>query len=224
MLRHEVKYSQNPAHNKQVHDDQVYALQSAQSDLWYEFDWPYMMVDRDLDVVAQQRYVEPHADIGIDDIRCIYTRYGGDWCPLLHGIGPDQYSAWDSDLLETSVPIERWRIYEGREIEIWPLPPTASDSTTLEGKLRIHGKKKLPPLIDEDDQCELDARDIVLFAASKYAKGDLAKEINAKWKLRHADIRAGLSSGQSVQMFGIGGTRHEKTLRGPPRVHYRVSS
>lgn len=224
MLRHELKLSANVAHNRQVHDQQVYALQRAQRDLWAEFDWPYLMVYRDSAVTAGMRYLDPPTDIARDNIVKMFVRYGGDWLPLKYGITPEHYSAFDSDLGDRSTPTERWQLYEDSQIEIWPIPDTASDATTLEGKLRFWGKRELARLVDEADRCELDADDIVLFAATKLATGETRKDIQEKWRLRHADIRAGLSPGGSFQMFGLTERQHGKQLRGPPRVHYRVTS
>lgn len=225
MMQHECLMSTNPAHNKHTRDGMVYALQKAQDDLWGMYDWPWLMIRRDVDVTASQRYIDPPADMTVRGVREISVRWGDEWVPMSYGIDDRHYAIVDSDKAETRTPIERWQVYEDRQIELWPMPAEASNSTTLEGRLRIRGKKTLARLIDEDDQCDLDPYDIVLFASTKYLKGEKAADIKEKWRVRHSDLEAAFSKRRTFNMFGLSGSGPlpDRSSRVIPRVHYRVN-
>lgn len=220
MLRAEIKASLNPAHNQQVRDEHVNALQQAQREIWEDYDWPLLRVERQQALVAGQRIYAPPSDIDIDHITRVEVRWGGSWLALPEGIGAEEYSLWDSALDERSWPVARWRIYEGEQIEVWPVPADAGQASDLEGYLRITGKKKLSRLVDDDDTADLDDRLIVLRASLRYLKQDDRKLALDAYNKRFANLKANYAPRQSFQLFGQA-PRNERPLRGPARVHYR---
>jgi hypothetical protein len=224
-LRIESRLSLNPAHNNQVRDSQVGLLQRVQETLWEDFDWPHLRVYRDIPLVAGQRYYDTPNDIAIDRIIRIQVRFGAEWCGIAPGIDAGHYATWDSDADVRGWPVERWKIVENEQIEVWPIPELAADG--LEGTLRVHGIKKLSRLIADSDRAELDDRIIVLFAAAEHLASRGEKD--AKLKLdqatkRYLRLRGNLTPSRSFKLFGGGNTDGDWHRRGPPRVHYRIVS
>lgn len=220
MLRAEIKVSLNPAHNQQVRDEHVNALQQAQNEVWEDFDWPTLRIERQQALFAGQRLYSPPADIGIDRIEKVEVRWGGSWMELPEGIGAQEYSLWDSALDERSWPIARWRIYEGEQIEVWPIPADAGTASDLEGYLRVTGIKKLGRLVDDSDTADLDDRLIVLRASLRYFKPEDRKLTLDAYNKRFMTLRGNYAPRKSFQLFGSS-PRNERPLRGPARVHYR---
>lgn len=227
MLRAEIRTSLNPAHNNQVRDQQVLLLQTTQEWLWDDFNWPHLRVERQQPVSNGQRFYDTPADIKIDRIQEIRFRYGQRWVHLHPGIDLEHYRQWDSELDMRSWPVQRWRIWEDEDIEVWPIPGANADPTDKEGYLNVIGIRNLRPLVDADDTCDLDDRLIVLFAAADILAGAGAK--NADMKLekankRYARLRGELMPRRRITLGKADGFGDKSLLRGPPRVHYRTTS
>jgi hypothetical protein len=221
MLRAEIKASLNPAHNRQVRDVHVQALQQAQIELWEDYQWPFLNITRTLQLTAGTYQYSLPADVGLDAIQGIEVRWGGVWVPLVEGIGAEQESSYDSALDERSWPVERWKIAEGNMIEVWPCPSDTGTSSDLEGYLRFHAKQQLGRLVDDSDTTTLDDRLIMLLAAMSFATDKEYQKADGKFKARLAHVRGNMAPRQPFRMFGDQRTTRE--LRGPPRVHYRVN-
>lgn len=221
MLRAETRASLNSAHNRQMRDVQVAQLQQAQSDLWEDYDWPFLNIHRLLRLTAGTYLYDRPDDIELDAIQQIELRYGGVWVPVHRGIGGLEYSSYDSLLDERSWPIEKWDISEGEQIEVWPRPSDSGTSSDYEGYLKIYAKKPLSPLVDDDDRTTLDDRLIVLYAAMHLNSGEELKKTSDKFKKRLADMRQNMANNEPVKLFGSEPKGRE--LKGPPRVHYRVN-
>lgn len=225
-LRAECRASLNPAHNVQVRDQQVKALQRTQNWLWEDFDWPHLRVQRDIPCQAGQRFYEAPTDVLIDRITHIEVRYGWKWVVLDPHIDTTaNYSQWDSDLGVRSWPIRRWRIFENEQIEVWPIPDHNADTEgSLDGTLRITGIRDLHPLVADTDTCDIDGRLIVLFAASEILAGNGAKDAELKLanaNKHYAKLRGKLMPRRRFKMFGRDDNARN-LLRGPPPVYYRV--
>lgn len=202
-LRVAAKLSLNPAHNAQGRDHQVRRLQSAQEELWEEFDWPHLMVERQVPIAIGQRFYSPPTDVRIDRIIKIEFFVDGYWAPLHSGIGPVDYSVHNSDLNERAWPPRRWRIWEGEQIEVWPISDQAADVATRSGYMKIIGIRNLAPLVRDSDLADLD--DIVLTnrVAAELMKDEKdVKLAMAKANNRLARLRANMSPRRTFQMFG----------------------
>jgi hypothetical protein len=225
-LRAETRQSLNVSHNRQIRDTQLYLLQSEQERLWTDFDWPHLRVERYLKLAEGQRFYEP-PDLAIDRIEKIEVKYGATWVPLVVGIGAQQYNAWDSTEDQRSWPVERWRIYEDEQVEVWPIPSQNGDDTeATEGWLKFTGIRQLNPLVDDSDRCDLDARLIVLFAAVQMLTDD-GKKAAAEVKLaaanaHYARLKSRLSPAPRFRLYGGSQTSGAVMPRGPKRVAYRV--
>lgn len=219
----EARLSANVAHNAAGRDAQVYKLQQTQHWLWQKHAWAHLRVRRTIDVQAGQRYYAPPDDLDIDRIFRIEVRYGQEWCELAPGIGSAEYSAYDSDLDIRSWPVERWQIFEDDMIELWPVPADDADPTTLEGRLRLTGIRKLRPFIADDDVCDLDGDLIVLHAAASHLAASKAEDRQLVIdKAKDLELRlVGNLSKKST--FGLFRKTQPAPYKGAqlPRVHYR---
>lgn len=68
LYRAECRLSSNPAHNAQARDAQVNHIQRTQEWLWDDFDWPFLRVERYLDLQQGQRFYAPPEDIHLERI------------------------------------------------------------------------------------------------------------------------------------------------------------
>jgi hypothetical protein len=203
-LRVAAKLSLNPAHNAQNRDHQLRRLQSAQEELWEEYDWPHLRVERQVPIVAGQRFYDVPEDLHIDRITRLDLFVDGFWQPLFDGISGIEYSVHNSDLDERAWPPRRWQIWEGERIELWPIADQAADPVTRYGYLRFTGIRNLNPLVKDSDTADLD--DVVL--VNRVAAELLNNEKDIKLALAKANsrlmrLRANLAPRRSFQMFGV---------------------
>lgn len=221
-FRAECRLSLNPALNSQQRETQVKHLQRVQEWLYDDFDWPHLRVERPIAPQAGQRYYALPDDIALERIQHLEIRWADQWRPLAAGIEPGHYAAFDSDAGQTYDPAARWRIWEDDQIELWPVPATAGDPTTLDLMVKVVGIKRLADLVDDDDRCDIDDRLIVLYAAAEYLAASSAAD--AKLKLdqankRYGSIKADLTPRRRIRLFGD--EPAGRMLRGMPPVQYR---
>lgn len=220
MYRAECRLSLNPAHNAQVRDTQVHHLQRVQEWLWADFAWPMLRVERFLQTQNGQRFYDPPDDLDIDRITKIEIKHDDVYCPLRPGVDAEHYAAYDSDIGETQWPPQRWRIWEGEQIELWPVPDTDYDPVTQEGRIKLTGIRKLRPLVDDGDRADLDDRLIVLYAAAEHLAASGAKDAGLKQQqanARFVRLRGQQSPRRKFRMFGNG---HEDQVRRVPIAVY----
>lgn len=223
-LRAECGLSLNPAHNAGQRDVQVHSLQRMQDWLYEDFAWPHLRVERAIELqVGQRRYSLP-PDLNLERIEQIQYRANGVWRRLDAGIDPQHFAVFDSDAGQTSWPVQRWRIWEDDQIELWPVPDQAFDPVSLEGALKVIGTRKLRPLVDDADTADLDDRLLVLYASAQVlaaAGSKTAALVLQQAQRRYDTLRAELTPRRVIRMFAE--APPAKRLRGPPPVHYRVT-
>lgn len=220
LYRHECRLSSNPAHNAQVRDAQVNHLQRVQEWLWNDFAWPFLRVDRFIDVQANQRYYDPPEDIDLDRITKMEIFRDAAWVDLVAGIDAVHYTAYNSELGETQWPPRRWQITEDEQFELWPVPDVNFEPVTLEGRIRVTGIRKLKPLVDDSDRADLDDRLIVLFCAAEELANKGAKDASFKLdqaKQLYTKLRGGQMPRRKFAMFGT-----EQQDRGRERIPLAV--
>ncbi|WP_316397345.1 hypothetical protein [Bradyrhizobium sp. 33ap4] len=204
-LRAALGLSLNPAHNNQVRDRQVKALQKTQEWLWDDFTWPHLRVWRNYPLQAGQYLYDIHNDFDIDRIERIEVMNAGLWNPVLPGIDPGHLRAHNTELGERAWPVRRWRIAENEQVEVWPIPDQNAEPATLEGTLKVTGIRRLRPLVADSDRCDLDDDVIVNYAANKLEpesqKGKIALNIANR---RLARLKGHLTPRREFRMFGIG--------------------
>jgi hypothetical protein len=224
LYRHECRLSANPAHNAQARDAQVNHIQRTQEWLWDDHNWPFLRVERYIDLQAGQRYYAAPEDLHLQRLSKIELFYDAAFVPLDAGIDAVHYTVYDSDGGETQFPPQRWRIFEDEQIEVWPIPDTNYDPATREGRLKLTGTKKLSPLVDDNDRADLDDRLIILFCAAEVLASRGEKD--AKFKMdqatkRYATLRGQQQPRRKFGMFAL--QRHEPIRRVPIAVYNKTT-
>lgn len=209
-LRAEIGASANPAMGTNAHHAMNLLLERTQERLWSDFDWPFMSIDRDIQLTNGQRYYAFPSDISFERIICVSVKYSNTWRPIEYGIGVNDYNYIDSDIGSTQSPALKWNHYEENMIEIWPIP---ADSDMI---VRFCGIKNLRPLIADTDICNLDDKLIVLFAAAEMLAHTKSADAPAKMALANAHylrLRGLASKGEMVQ-YGKGKNENRQGMIG----------
>ena len=191
--------------------------------LWEEYDWPFLrQVFPAVVLQAGERYFDFPVGLSvnrIDDndgtdgpgVVCWYSNLP---VPIRRGIGFNEYAVFNSDAGVRQEPAMAWDVrWTGTsdQIEIWPLPVTNSTS------IQFKGIRKLRPLIQDSDVCDLDDQMIVLFAAAELlsrqgsasadAIAQLAKarfaRLKGRAKAASPTYRLGMSEGNNDKRFPI---------------------
>lgn len=206
-FRAECRLSMNAAHNTQDAARQVIVLQRTQEWLWRDFDWPHLRVDRFIDLQAGQRYYDMPEDLDIDRIQRVAVRHDRVYCDLRAGIDEAQYAAHDSDLDQRAWPVRRWQLTEDEMLEVWPIPDSNFDPSSLDGRLKITGIRQLKPFVAESDRADLDDRLIVLYAAAEYLASKNSDDAQLKLDQAtqlYSKLRGQLMHPRRYAMFGTG--------------------
>lgn len=179
-LRAECRISLNPAHNRQNRDTQIKSLQRKQEWFWNDFAWPHLRVERYIDLAAGQRTYDMPDDLDIARVTKIEVRDSAVYRKLHWGIDAEHYAVNDSELDVRSWPIQRVKITEDEQLEVWPIPDQNYDPTTLDGRIKVTGIRHLKPLVADADRADLDDRLIVLHCAAEYLAATGAKDAQIK--------------------------------------------
>jgi hypothetical protein len=208
-LRAELHLSLNPAHNNQVRDKQVHFLNKTQEWLWEDYNWPHLRAWKNYPVQAGQYLYDFGADFDLERIASIEVMNGGTWLPVLPDLQSVHYSIHNTELDQRADPVRRWRIAPDEQIELWPIPQTNGDATTLQGYVKVTGIQKLAPLVKDTDRAAIDDQLIFLYAASSYSpdskEGKMALNRGNK---RLAKLKGRLTPRRQFKMFGIGQERN----------------
>lgn len=172
-LRYETGRSPNTNIGQDEYASLVYLLQRTQRALYWDFEWPFLKVRRDLSVVAGSRYYDVDDDLDYERILRVRGNGNGVWTPLMRGITMEDYNIFDSDDDSRSSPAQKWDIIDTdtdldaaqEQLEIWPLCETAET-------VRFEGFKKLGNFTSDNHTCTLDDTLIVLFAAAELLAAD----------------------------------------------------
>ncbi len=161
----------------------VKVIQRQQRRLWEDYDWTFLKVHRDVAVQAGQRYYNFPTDLVLERIEKVEFKYGDRWIPVDYGIGRQQYDLHDSDRDVRAFPIERWQEHEGDQLEIWPIPSQDGSLATTSNILRLHGIRKLRPLVAESDMADLDDTLLVLYSAAEILAREKAADATLKLQM-----------------------------------------
>ena len=192
-LRAETRVSTDGAHGAHLDVRNITLLRRIQKELYAAWDWPFLMINAVIPVIAGARYVSlVGTNLDLGGLRKVYVRPGGvaqKWSQLTQGIGTEQLMAVDSDAGETRDCPLRYDRYMAPEnelatddhIELWPVPTGAVT-------LRVNGLRSLNPLVDPAlHSSTLDGTLLVLFAAAEILAAQKADD--APVKLQRAQAR-----------------------------------
>jgi hypothetical protein len=160
-----------------------YLINRTQNELAYAFDWPNLQIDRDVSLVANQRYYIYPDDMPFEQVGNMWVLLNSVWNVLEYGIYPEHFAIWNSDLGFVSWPVQRWlHNYDSNQFELWPIP-------SQDGNLRMRGFKEVPEMIASGDNCTLDPTLITLFTAAELLARENAKDAPMKLQKAQAYLR-----------------------------------
>lgn len=151
--------------------------------LYDDYDWPFLNVERTIQIQEGQRYYDLPEDLNYDRLDCVKLRRNGVYTDVTRGITFDDFSIYDSNEGERSAPVLKWDIRNTgvkEQLETWPI---SSESASL----HFFGTMALPRLTQDEDRALLDDRLIVLFTAADMLARQ--KSPDAKNKLDKANSR-----------------------------------
>ncbi|MEY9506894.1 hypothetical protein ABIE87_006452 [Bradyrhizobium diazoefficiens] len=228
MLREEV----NRATSVAVGNDDLPSLKNklsrTQEVLYDEYDWPFLrQVFPAKALQAGERYYDFPTGLNVDRIDDndatvgpgVVIWYSNFPRPIQRGIGFKEYAIYNSDAGVRQEPALAWDVrWTGskEQFEVWPVP--VSNTMTIQFK----GIRKLRPLIQDSDVCDLDDQLIVLFAAAEILArqgSQSAPGVAALAKARLVRVKGRSKSGSQTYRLGMG--EGEKDARFPIVVHAR---
>lgn len=226
MLRAETGHSTSPAAGVDNLPSLKQRLRRAQEMLYDDYDWPFLRVNPYKNLAAGDRYVDMPTELNPERIEDVSVWYGDRAVPLIRGVGPREYSVYNSDDDERSDPVQRWDIKSTgdtttktpqlEQVEVWPIPASAQ-------QLQLTGIRKLRPLVAENDVCDLDDLAIVLTAGADMvpAKSPLAGKLEKAAAVRIRQVKGRQRGGATITTMGT--IPPENQLR-PGQSIVRISS
>lgn len=179
-LRAEIGRSTNVSVGVDDAPSLIAIMQRTQETLYDDYDWPHLRVTFPaITLNAGQRYYDLPDELNYDRIEDVAIRINGLPVPFRQGIDFNCYAVFDSDAGVRSNPAQRWDIRsveDAEQIEVWPIPSDSANS------MQFKGIRKLRPLVDAGDVCDIDDRLIVLFSAAELLAKDESPAANIKLK------------------------------------------
>lgn len=203
-LRAETGHNQAVAVGTSQLDNLKAQLGRVQEVLYDDYAWPFMRIERSINLQDGLRYYDLPEDLNYDRLECVKLKRNGVYTDLERGINFDDFSIYDSNSDERSSPMLKWDIRNTgtvEQMEAWPIPNEA-------GSVHFFGTKKLARLTNDQDRADLDDRLIVLFTAAEILARQ--KSPDAKNKLDMANtrllkLRANSQSSSKMIQVGLGG-------------------
>lgn len=178
-LRAEVGHSTNVAHGINDRETLLYYLNRTQIQLYQDYDWPWLIVDRDLTLADDQRYYPYPVDLAFDDISTVHVLIGSFWQRLTYGIGAPELTLLNSDLGAKQWPTLKWMHHsDDNTFEVWPVPDASAVAAAA--KIRLRGTRTVFKMVNDSDLSTLPDNLIVLFAAVEILQRDDAKDAALK--------------------------------------------
>jgi hypothetical protein len=174
-LRAEIGHSTNVAHGINDRETLIYYLNRTQVQLYQDYDWPQLMIHRDITLVDATRYYPYPVDLAFDDIGGVHVLIGSGYQELTYGIGPSEMTVLNSDDGAKQWPTLKWMHHaDDNTLEVWPVPDVGAS------KLRLYGTKTVVTMVDDSDLSTLPDNLIVLFSAVEILQRDSAEDAALK--------------------------------------------
>jgi hypothetical protein len=232
MVRNECAISSNSSRGNDQRDYLKQLIRRNYETLVDKEDWSFLVVDKDQAVVAMQageRYYD--FPVAMDERYAIeaWVFWGNVFLKLRYGIGPLEYSAYNSDNPQVRAdPVLKWQIVESDksvQFEVWPTPASNGDITVTPKSgqyVRFTGKRKARRMVQDSDPCDMDDQLLVLLTAGevleRQEKGSGAVKIAAA-NDRLTVVKGMYCHHQKVRMgMGNGDNRMDGTSQGWPRI------
>jgi hypothetical protein len=163
-----------------------YLAQRMQRQLYEMFDWPHLIIEQDVSLVAGTRYYDWTAPLNRDRVISIFVKWSNAWTPIKYGFDSSLYNASMPESTYQNSPVQFWRFHNDDQFEVWPNP---ADVHTL----RVRCVRSLGAFTADSDVSDLDADLIAMFCASELSarmKSDDAEVKNAQAQSMLARIKA----------------------------------
>ncbi len=183
-------------------------LRRAQQMLYDDYDWPFMETKPYLDLQEGEAFYDL-AEMQLESIEKVVLWYNGQPREITRGIGPTEYAQYSTPLDQRSSPVRNWDIVSTgdvtsktanlEQLEVWPKPNSGGM------QLQFYGKRKLRPLIANNDVCDIDDLCIVLVAASDLLASQedpSYKRVEAAANKRIAQMKARTKGGSKLASMG----------------------
>lgn len=187
-------------------------------------DWAFMRVsNEDATKVLQagERYYDFPVAMSLHGTIDAEVYYNNIWLPLEYGIGPPEYSAFNSDIGVRAEPPLKWRIRSERQFEIWPIPD--SDQTF---SVRFSGVRLPTPVTGNDSPVDFDDWCIVWFCAAEILAKRDQKDADlklAKAQARLTSLKAMYSDRRKIRI-GMGDSARNPRLNNTVLVYRSYSA
>lgn len=179
-------------------------IKRVQETYYMDYDWPHLIIDRDEEISAGERFYTFNSDVNFDRIFGSWVRDNDMWIKMDYGVDPEHYNSSDPDLLQSETVPTRWTYYENNQFEVWPTP-------SQNGRIRFRCVKALPPLINDDDVCVLDANLIILTTAAEMLARSRSEDAQLKFSLANNHYQRIKGRLQKTRMFEMGKSPYAST-------------
>ena len=214
MLRHELGLASSPAVSPDLDDSFRQAIRFAAEQIGDKFGWPHIKARHVVQLAAGERYQTRPATLDHDAIDRAWVEWQGVPHDVVRGIGPEQFMSLRQG--EQHDPIMRFDVRNdlgdtgrGVTLEVWPVPLTSYP-------LYFEGLRAYPNLVNDEDECPMDAQAVVYWAASLRTKDPEERTRFMTLAMDRLDTKKGnASTARGVVIFGEG---CEETYRRRPRM------
>lgn len=176
-----------------------YLLHNMQQSLADTNDWPFLEKRFDVSCPVNSRYLNMPA-VNTARPMIVEIFYNRIYYSLGYGITNEQFNYRNSDLVQVQDPIQRWKMYDSNQFEIWPINQTGQT-------IRFTGQRQLSAFTTDGDLCDLDDLMLVLFTAGEYALRNKWPDAQLKQQRaqeRYRQIRAAYPTTERRVIFGKG--------------------
>ena len=221
MLRDELRRSTDPAVSSSDADGLKRVLNRNYEFLYTDYDWPILRkVCPSRQMNAGQSLYDLPEEIDPERIEKVAVWYGEQACPLVRGIGFEQYSLFDTEDDERSAPVQCWdlrsaALHDHVQYEVWPCPDDTSQW------VQFIGFKKFVRLVNDIDPCFLDDNLVVAFSAAEMLAAQGSEDAENKLRAAqamYARLRGRLAAAGKSYALTDGGMN-----KPPPKVVVQVN-
>ena len=193
-----------------------YLIQRTQYELWTSFQWPQLIVRRDMHTIPTQMAYNYPAAIDFDQVREVWSFPAGviEGYKVEFGVPEACITIDNANTREAENPIY-WDVYDDQRFRIWPTP-------TVSGRLKIKGMRYLDPLVDDTDYCTLDPTLIVLRVAEELLTRAKSADAQSKGQAfqRHLQKLLGNKVSAKMKVSTFGAIRHPTSHNYRPGIDY----
>lgn len=236
-LRAEIGHSTNVAHGINDRETLIYYLNRTQMQLYQDYDWPQLIIDRDIGLIDGVRYYNYPYDLAFDDIGSVHVLVGSFYQELTYGIGPAEMTIVNSDAGQKQFPTLKWMHHaDDNTLEVWPVPDASAVGavtppvvppvvppglprtvTSNPASIRLRGTKTVRTMVNDSDLSTLPDNLIVLFSAVEILQRDDAKDAALKLSKANEAMRrhrVRQFSHKNIYPMSIGGGGGDAQSRG----------